>query len=336
LNNPQPYAARRLSMALLEVRNLSVGIKRRNEILRAVDRISFTVDAGEIVALAGESGCGKSLTALSIPRLLPPAAVILGGDISYNGVSLSSLDEDALCRLRGKDISIIFQESRQSLNPLTRIGSQIAETLELHGEKNKKAAKAAALDMIAKLGLPEPERIFFAFPHQLSGGMCQRVMIGIAAICRPKLLIADEPSTALDAAAQSQILSLLGEINHDFDTSIFFISHDLSAARRFCRRFMVMYAGKIIEEGPVEALFLEPAHPYTIGLIGATPGRERRGAPLANIPGKIPTIEEKLPGCPFAPRCSRVESRCLEAFPPETDLGGGHRARCFLTGAGHA
>jgi peptide/nickel transport system ATP-binding protein len=331
-------------MALLEIRNLSIGIKRKNEILAAVDGISLDIEAGEIVGLAGESGCGKSLTALSIPRLLPHAAEITGGHIMFrSGVShnaeasfnLLSLREEALCRIRGRDISMIFQEPRQSLNPLMRTGPQIAETLELHGLADKKTAKAAALDMIEKLGLAEPEKIFRAFPHELSGGMCQRVMIAIAAICRPKLIIADEPATALDAAAQTQILSLLGEVNRASGAAILFITHDLSLVRRFCRRFLVMYAGKIVEEGPAEALFDSPAHPYTRGLIGAIPGRERRGRALANIPGRVPSIEDRPGGCPFAPRCSRAQDRCFESFPPETETGQGRRARCFLTGAGN-
>jgi oligopeptide/dipeptide ABC transporter ATP-binding protein len=324
-------------VALLKIRDLSIGIRRKNETFPAVAGIDFDIEEGEIVALAGESGCGKSLTALSILRLLPPAARITGGEISFNaGVSadgtdsldLLSLGGEELRRLRGKDISMIFQEPRQSLNPLMRIGPQITETLELHGMG--KAARIAALNMIEKLGLPEPEKIFNAFPHQLSGGMCQRVMIAIAAICRPRLLIADEPVTALDSAIQNQILALLEGINRDFGTAILFISHDLSVVRRFCRRFLVMYSGRIVEEGPAETLFSAPAHPYTRGLIGAIPGRERRGGPLANIPGRVPSIEDSLPGCPFAPRCPLAQDRCRGAFPPETGPGGGHRVRCFM------
>jgi peptide/nickel transport system ATP-binding protein len=328
-------------MALLEVRDLSIGVRRKKETPLAVDGLRFDIEAGEILGLAGESGCGKTLTALSILRLLPPGAAIKGGDIWYRPgiladrtapLSLSSAGEDALGRIRGKEISIIFQEPRQSLNPLMRIGEQIAEPLELHGIKDRKAAKTAALDMICRLGLPEPERIFRAFPHQLSGGMCQRVMIGIAVICRPRLLIADEPTTALDAAVQDQILALLGEVNRDLGAAILFISHDLAVVRGFCRRFLVMYAGKIVEQGPAEALIAGPAHPYTRGLLGAIPGRDRRDRPLANIPGSAPSIEERLPGCSFAPRCPKALRRCFEIAPPETDLGGGRSARCFLAG----
>jgi oligopeptide/dipeptide ABC transporter ATP-binding protein len=215
------------------------------------------------------------------------------------------------------------------------VGSQITEVLEFHGLRDKKEARERALLMMSRLGFREPEKIYGAYPHQLSGGMCQRVMIAIAAICRPRLLIADEPVTALDQAIQGQILSLLEEVNRDFGTAILFISHDLGLVRRFCRRFLVMYAGRIIEEGPAEALFSAPAHPYTRGLIGAIPGKARRGGPLANIPGRVPSIEDRLPGCPFAPRCARAEERCRAAFPPETRLGEARRVRCYFAGAGH-
>ena len=335
------------SVALLEARNLSVGIRRRGAYLPAVEDVSFDIEAGEIAGLAGESGCGKTLTALSIAGLLPRAAEIGGGAIRFNpggpdaagdSSDLLALDEDALCRIRGKEISMIFQESRESLNPLMRAGAQIAETLELHGLGDKKQSRAAALDMIARLGFADPAQVWSAFPHQLSGGMCQRVMIAIAAICRPRLLIADEPVTALDAAAGDQILELLARINRESGAAILCISHDLSVVRRFCRRFLVMYAGKIVEEGPAEALFSSPAHPYTKGLIGAIPGREQRGRLLANIPGQAPSIEDRLSGCPFAPRCPQVREPCRAAFPPAMDLGGGragHRVHCFMAGAGH-
>ncbi|MDR0315830.1 MAG: ABC transporter ATP-binding protein [Treponema sp.] len=343
-------------MALLEVRNLSTVIRRKQEYLTAVDGISFDIEAGEIIGLAGESGCGKTLSALSITGLLPPVAEIAGGEITLNitdntvshnresstiSLNLRSLDEESLCRIRGKEISMIFQEPRQSLNPLLRIGAQISETLELHGAADKKTARAAALDMLEKLKFTEPEKIFNAYPHQLSGGMCQRVMIAIAAICRPRLLIADEPSSALDTAIQEQLLTLLGQINRDFGTAILFISHDLSVVRRFCRRFLVMYAGKIVEEGPAQTLFSASAHPYTQGLIGAIPGRQQRGKALANIPGKAPSIEEHSPGCPFAPRCPRTQEQCRRSFPPQTELaaGGaasaGHIVRCFVPETSH-
>jgi peptide/nickel transport system ATP-binding protein len=334
---------------MLEVRNLTIDLKRRQKYYTAVDGIDITINAGEIVALAGESGSGKSLSALSIARLLPPAAHISGGTIQYStasgeNVNLCSLNEKSLRQIRGNEITMIFQEPRQSLNPLMRVGSQIAETLELHGTDQKTASEAAH-DLLRKLQFPEPEKIFNAWPHQLSGGMCQRVMIAIAAICRPRLLIADEPITALDTVNQQHILSLLKHINSEFGTAILFISHDLSVVRHFCSRLMVMYAGKIIEEGPSKAILSAPLHPYTIGLVGAVPRKENRGRPLANISGKSPSLEEKLSGCLFAPRClrlirepmllekSQTRERCTAAVPPLVDIGGDHRVRCIYSGA---
>jgi peptide/nickel transport system ATP-binding protein len=340
-------------MTLLDVQNVSVGIKgvrggqaappqdghnrkSENNLLLALHNISFSIAAGEIAGLAGESGCGKSLTALAIARLLPAAAVLAGGTISFNGIPLHSLAEKELCQIRGSAISMIFQEPRLFLNPLMRAGAQIAEALELHGIARKKAARSTVLDTLERLGFAEPEKIYGAFPHQLSGGMCQRVMIAIAAICRPRLLIADEPTTALDAAAGEQILSLLAQINRDFGTAILFISHDLSVIRRFCGRCMVMYAGRLVETGPAGAIFSAPAHPYTQALTGAIPGRERRGQALASIGGRVPAITDQLPGCPFAPRCPRAEEQCRLSFPPQTDCGGGHTTHCFAPGAARA
>jgi peptide/nickel transport system ATP-binding protein len=318
---------------MLAVRNLSISIGP----FQAVQDLSFDIASGEITGLAGESGCGKTLTALSITGLLPDAAKVSSGEILFarNGgppLNLRALSEEALCRIRGREISMIFQEPRQSLNPLIRAGAQIAETLELHGLADKKQAKAAAVETLAALGFEEPEKICAAFPHQLSGGMCQRVMIAMAAICRPKLLIADEPSTALDEAAQNQILSLLADINRSFGTAILFISHDLSVVRRFCGRFLVMYAGRIIEEGPAEKVFASPAHPYTRLLVGAIPDKSRRGKPLASIGGRMPSIADKLPPCPFAPRCPQRTERCMNEAPPFAEIGGGRRARCFFAG----
>ena len=323
---------------MLDVRNLSISINRGRDCFAVADGIDITLNAGEIIALAGESGCGKTLTALSIMQLLPPAAGISGGEILFSGgretVNLCSLDEESLCEIRGKEIAMIYQEPGQSLNPLMKIGVQIGEALRLHGA-DEKTAGIAALDMLRKLKFAEPEKIFNSRPHQLSGGMCQRVMIAAAAICRPRLLIADEPTAALDTETQGHILGLLKQINREFGTAILFITHDLAIARQFCSRLLVMYSGKIIEEGPVEILFSAPAHPYTNGLIGATPRKENRNQPLANIPGVMPSIENRLSGCPFAPRCPKVQERCRLAFPPETDLSSGHIVHCFLSGAGH-
>ncbi|MDR1277558.1 MAG: ABC transporter ATP-binding protein [Treponema sp.] len=315
-------------MSLLELSHVSIGVRRGNETFTAVDDISFSINEGEILGLVGESGCGKSLTCLSIPGLLAPGIERLGGDICFKGRSLAALSPAELCRLRGKEISMIFQEPAASLNPLRRIGAQIAETLELHGMADKKKRRAETLDIMGNLGLSEPEKLFRAYPHELSGGMCQRVMIAIAAVCRPALLLADEPTTALDTAAQTQILELLQKINREFGAAILFVSHDLNLVNRVCGRALVMYAGKIVEAGNTEDIFSRPAHPYTQSLIGAIPRREQKGKPLANIPGRVPPIEEPRRGCPFAPRCTYAEERCAAAFPAAADLGGGRRVYC--------
>jgi oligopeptide/dipeptide ABC transporter ATP-binding protein len=313
---------------LLEVRHLSIGVRRGKETFTAVDGIGFFIDEGEILGLVGESGCGKSLTCLSIPALLAPGVERMGGSIFFRGRDLTALSPGELNRLRGREISMIFQEPAAALNPLHRVGRQIAETLELHGPGDKKKRRTEVLDMMETLGLPEPEKLFRAWPHELSGGMCQRVMIAIAAICRPALLLADEPATALDTASQSRILELLQKINRDFGAAVLFVSHDLGLVSRICRRTLVMYAGKIVESGPTEALFSRPAHPYTRSLTGAIPRREQRGKPLAQIPGRVPPIEEPRRGCPFAPRCHAAEPRCTAAFPAAADLGGGHWVYC--------
>jgi len=332
-------------MALLEARNLSISIRRGKKYYTAVDGIDFRINAGEIIALAGESGSGKSLTALSIPGLLPSRAKIAGGEILYSSnmvIDLCKTDEKSLRQIRGKEISMIFQEPRQSLNPLMKVGAQITEALELHRDAaidsaqnkktaNKLAANLLALEMLEKLQFQQPEKIMDAWPHQLSGGMCQRVMIAIAAICRPLLLIADEPTTALDTANQNHILELLKQINRDFGTAILFISHDISMARHFCSRFMVMYSGRIIEEGPSEAILSSPLHPYAIALAASIPCKENKGKPLANIPGRAPPLEITLPGCHFAPRCPRAQEQCKKSMPQLVEAGNGHYVRCFFT-----
>ena len=320
---------------LLEVRNLTVAVKRQERLLKPVDGVGFSINEGEILGLAGESGCGKTMTALSIPNLLPRGVKIHSGDIIYKTQSLTSLCEKEMRSVRGKEISVIFQEARQSLNPLLRVGGQITETLELAGNGNKEANKTNALEMLASLGFEEPEKIYDSYPHQLSGGMCQRVMTAIAAVSRPRLLLADEPSSSLDAESQEKILALLVKMNRDFNTSILIISHDLSIIRKFCGRFLVMYAGKIVEEGPAAALF-SPLHPYTHALVGAIPGKDKRGQNLENIPGKVPSIEDRLSGCPFAPRCKKAQNVCLETFPSAEETEDGRRVHCHFPVTGDA
>jgi peptide/nickel transport system ATP-binding protein len=315
---------------LLRVENLAIDIVRGKSFLPAVKGISFYLDEGEILGIVGESGCGKSLTALSVPGLLPRAAKVSSGDVVFRGRSLPALSERELCRIRGKDISMIFQEPLLSLNPLLRIGRQIEESLLLHGEKDRRANRERILEIMTRLNLPDPPRLVRAYPHELSGGMCQRAMIAAAMICGPGLLIADEPTTALDAVTQAQIIGLIKNLNEKRETAVLFISHDLSVIRRLCRRVLVMYAGKIVESGKVEDVFERPLHEYTRGLIASIPGREMKGRALANIPGKVPSIEEQFPGCPFAPRCVKARERCRTAFPEAVSFGGGQSVYCFM------
>ena len=320
---------------ILEVKNLSIGIHRPVKgkkmrggsdsiLLSSVEDISFDIYPGEILGIVGESGSGKSLTALSITGLLGDNKEITGGSIllqsnesGHTCRDLTTLGEDEFRFIRGKDISMIFQEPFSSLNPLMKIGAQIEETLELHREKDRAGNKKRVIELMEKLKLPEPEKLINTYPHRLSGGMCQRVMIALALICRPRLLIADEPTTALDNSTQDQIISLLNEINRDFGTSILFISHDLSLVKKLCRRVIVMYSGRFLEIGDTEEIFNNPAHEYTRCLIDSIPKRTNRGKPLKVITGRIPSLEEgRPPGCPFHPRCAKAGPECKTDFPP--------------------
>ena len=242
---------------------------------------------------------------------------------------LLDISEKELQAIRGKEISFIFQEPFSALNPLMRIGEQIAETLKLHGERDKEKIRKTIKELMERLSLGEPEKLIKAYPHQLSGGMCQRVMIALAIITRPRLLIADEPTTALDQKTQSQILSLLKDINRDLGVSILFISHDLGVIKDFCSRVLVMYSGRILEDGTTEDVFLHPSHEYTRGLLASIPDREKRGKNLAAIPGRIPSLEEGRPsGCPFHPRCERVSEKCKTVFPAARALNANHKTHC--------
>ena len=320
--------------ALLSIKNLSIGIRRQNQLLSPVEDISFEIYPGEILGLVGESGSGKSLTALSIPGLLDEGKEVTSGSILFKenlniDRNLLKLTEKELEAIRGKEISFVFQEPFSSLNPLVKVGKQIAETLELHGEKDRSLAKSRARELMARLRLPEPEKLAESYPHRLSGGMCQRVMIAMAIICRPRLLIADEPTTALDQSTQSQILDLLKEINRDLGTSMLFISHDLAVVKNLCSRVLVMYSGRILEEGDTEEVFSNPAHEYTKGLLGSIPDKANRG--MLAIHGRIPSLEEGRPqGCPFHPRCGRAGPRCKTQFPPEILLNAKHKTHCII------
>ena len=306
---------------LLEVKKICAGIEKDGRLLKILDNINFHIDEGEIVGLAGESGCGKSMTALCITNLLPQAVEIRDGEIIYKKRDLTVLDEYEMRAFRG-EISIIFQDVRQALNPLMKTGGQITEILKLsrgsgiETRVQREKDKALVIDLLESLGFNEPEKIFDAYPHQLSGGMCQRIMTAIAVIRNPKLLIADEPSSSLDEESQKLCVSLLLEMNKKEKMSMLLISHDLSIIKKYCSRYLIMYAGKIMEEGESESLY-NPLHPYTRALVDSLPGREKRGGKLEYIPGNAPSIDDQLSGCPFAPRCPKAQKICRETFPPD-------------------
>jgi peptide/nickel transport system ATP-binding protein len=303
--------------------------------VRAVDGVSFSIAPGETLAVVGESGCGKSVTALSVLRLVPsPPGRITGGRIRFAGRDLLALGEAAMRAIRGNEISMIFQEPMTSLNPVLTVARQIGETLRLHQHLDARAAEARAIEMLRLVRLSEPERRARQYPHELSGGMRQRVMIAIALACHPKLLIADEPTTALDVTIQAQILDLMRELKSEIGAAILLITHDLGVVAEMAQRVVVMYAGRKVEEAPVRELFRRPRHPYTRGLLhsvprlGATLGRS---APprLAEIPGMVPSLREPIVGCAFAPRCAYATARCRAEAPALEAKAPGHVAACF-------
>jgi peptide/nickel transport system ATP-binding protein len=320
---------------LLDVADLRTWFFTRDGVVRAVDGVSFSLAPGETLAIVGESGCGKSVTALSLLRLIPsPPGRIVSGTIRFAGRDLLGLSEVAMRDVRGNEISMIFQEPMTSLNPVLTIGRQIAETLTLHQRLDRKAALAKAIDMLRLVHIPEAERRITEYPHQLSGGMRQRVMIAMALACNPKLLIADEPTTALDVTIQAQILDLMRELKTKIHAAIVLITHDLGVVAEMAQRVVVMYAGRKAEEAPVAALFRRPLHPYTKGLLASVP---RLGATLAveeaprlaEIPGTVPLLKEPLPGCPFETRCSFATDICRREMPAFEEKEPGHFAACF-------
>jgi peptide/nickel transport system ATP-binding protein len=320
----------KMSDTILRVNNISIGIKNTKQVNMAVRDVNFHIDKGEILGIVGESGCGKSITALGIAGLLPKSALITEGSIIFDGTDIKDIKREEMRKIQGKDISIIFQEPMTSLNPLMTIGKQISESLKIHSEMKEKEAKEGVIKILTRVGLSNARELYNRYPHQLSGGMRQRVMIAIAVVCKPKLIIADEPTTALDVTIQAQILQLLKDINKEYNTAILFISHDLGVINQLCDRVAVMYAGNIIEEGTVRNIFIHPVHEYTKGLIGAIPGREKRGKRLINIEGMVPSIEEKKYGCSFAPRCQKAQDKCFLEKPGQTVLGPNHTVSCYL------
>lgn len=298
---------------LIQIDNLVAGFETPAGLMRAVDGASLHINAGETVGLVGESGCGKSATAFSILRLLPhPVGKIISGSIRFGDQELTTLDEKALCGIRGKRISIIFQEPMSALNPVMKIGDQVAEPLLIHEKISRADALARAQEMLTRVGIPNAAERMKAYPHQLSGGQRQRVVIAMALICRPQLIIADEPTTALDVTLQKQILELLADLQKETGAAILFITHDLGLVKKFCQRTYVMYAGQIVEHGPTGALFGSPAHPYTRALLTSRPSDTHAPkALLPSIEGRLPTFWEWPQGCRFAPRCAFAQTQCL-------------------------
>jgi oligopeptide/dipeptide ABC transporter ATP-binding protein len=318
---------------ILRVVQLSVSFATETDRLTAVEDVSFFLRRGETLGLVGESGCGKSVTALSIMRLLPqPAGRIETGRILLEETDIVRLPASDLPGLRGRRIAMIFQEPMTALNPVHRIGRQVAEAFHLHRpDLDDRTVTREVVAMLEKVRIPEPASRVSAYPHQISGGMRQRVMIAMALAARPDILIADEPTTALDVTIQAQILSLMRDLQRETGTAIIFITHDLGVIAELCHRAAVMYAGRIVESAAVTALFRNPRHPYTQGLLAAIPRLDRTPkAPLATIEGTVPALGAMPPGCRFANRCSRVMERCRNAPPPLVEVGEGHAVACYL------
>ncbi|MFZ9414502.1 MAG: ABC transporter ATP-binding protein [Alphaproteobacteria bacterium] len=316
--------------ALLEVRDLRTWFDGDGGTYRAVDGISFSLQAGRTLGIVGESGCGKSVTSLSIMGLVPmPPGRIAGGEILFEGVDLLKLDAEALRDLRGARMAMIFQEPMTSLNPAYTVGEQIVEGILRHQAIDRAAARAKAIEMLRLVRIPAPEQRFDEYPHKLSGGMRQRAMIAMALACGPRLLIADEPTTALDVTIQAQILDLLRRLREETGTAIILITHDLGVIAELADDVVVMYAGQIVERAPVRRLFEAAQHPYTIGLLGAIPELDRRRARLATIEGTVPDLGAELPGCRFAPRCPFAQPRCRADAPSLREVEPGHEAACW-------
>jgi oligopeptide/dipeptide ABC transporter ATP-binding protein len=319
---------------MLEVRGLKTYFYTEAGVVKAVDGVDFHVDRGEVLGIVGESGCGKSVTSFSIMRLLSQPGRIVAGEVIFDGRDLLKLSDDAMVSIRGNRISMIFQQPTSCLNPVFRVGDQLSEVLEIHQTLGKQAGRARAVELLKMVGIPEPEKRVDAYPHELSGGMAQRVMIAMALACLPELLIADEPTTALDVTIQAQILDLLRRLQSEMGAAIILITHDLGIVAEMCERVAVMYAGRIVEEAAIEEIFENPKHPYTVGLLGSIPVLGVVKDKLEVIPGTVPNLINLPAGCQFAPRClARMERDlhiCTEQEPELKLVGPQHSVRCWL------
>ena len=317
---------------LLDVQDLHTVFEKDGNEVHAVNQVSFDVKEGEILAIVGESGSGKSITAMSLLRLIPsPPGRIVGGRVLFNDQDLLDLNDEQIRRLRGRDIAMIFQEPMTSLNPSLRIGRQLAEPLRVHGSVPKEKVRERCLELLRQVRLGDPEKRLDAYPHELSGGMRQRVMIAMGLACLPKLLIADEPTTALDVTVQAQILELLRDLVRANNSSMMLITHDLGVVARYADRINVMYAGRIVERGTAEEIFHHPKHPYTLGLMESMPRLDQApGSRLTPIPGQPPDLSDPPPGCPFHPRCRFAEARCRSERPPLEQITDNHWKACWV------
>jgi peptide/nickel transport system ATP-binding protein len=313
---------------LLDVRDLRTEFPMREGVVKAVDGVSFHLDPGETLGIVGESGSGKSVTVLSVMRLLQRPGRIAGGQVVFRGRDLTKISEQAMQEVRGEEIAMIFQDPRGFLDPVVRVGSVLSEIYRTHERATRREAKERALELLRAVGLPAPERVYRSYPHELSGGMAQRAMIALALACSPKLLIADEPTTALDVTIQMQIVRLLAELRERLGLTILLITHNLSVVAEVCDRVAVMYAGEIVENAPAVEIFERPRHPYTVGLLGARPRVATVEERLSDIPGRVPDLLDLPAGCRFNPRCFLADQRCRHEEPALRALGPDHRSRC--------
>jgi len=319
-----------MSEKLIDVKNLQTHFFTENGVIPAVNGVSFSAEKGEVVAIVGESGCGKSVTSLSILQLINKPGKIVNGEILFNGKDLTTFSEKQIRKVRGNKISMIFQEPLTSLNPVFTIGNQISETIRLHQKLDKKQAKQETIEVLKKVGLPNPDKHYSSFPHQLSGGMRQRVMIAMALSCNPELLIADEPTTALDVTIQAQILNLMKKLREELKTTILLITHDLGVVAEMADKVVVMYGGEIVEQNNVYDLFENPKHPYTKGLLHSTPKIQELDYELESIEGNVPNPDQLPKGCKFNDRCPFAMDKCKEEVPSLIGMGEDSLVRCWL------
>lgn len=315
---------------LIEINNLKTHFFTDNGVIPAVNGVSFSAKKGEVVAIVGESGCGKSVTSLSILQLINKPGKVVNGEVLFNGTDLTKLSEKQIRKVRGNKISMIFQEPLTSLNPVFTVGNQISETIRLHQRLNKKQAKQKTIEILKKVGIPNPDKQYTSFPHQLSGGMRQRVMIAMALSCNPELLIADEPTTALDVTIQAQILNLMKNLREELQTTIILITHDLGVVAEMADKVVVMYGGEIVEQNTVHELFDNPRHPYTKGLLHSTPKIQELDYKLESIEGNVPTPDQLPKGCKFNDRCPFAMDKCKEDDPSLLKMDDASMVRCWL------